>query len=95
MWEVIEGAIAKGVVFDPQTDFAVRWHPEPEASPNIVIDPHFAFGKPIVEAVNIPTIALFNQWKAEQGDFDRVANWFDIKTEEVLAAVNYEIRMAA
>jgi len=39
MWEAIESAIAKGVIFDPATDLALRWKPRQGDYPDVVVDP--------------------------------------------------------
>jgi uncharacterized protein (DUF433 family) len=95
MWEAIEQAIAKGVTFDPKTELACRWHPRPGDFPHIVVDPRFAFGRPVVEARGVPTAALFRQWRAEGGDKERVARWFEVSAPEVAEAVEFELQLAA
>lgn len=95
IWDTIEASIAKGIVFDPATHLASRWQPRPGDHPDIVLDPARAFGKPIVDSAGIPTDALFRQWKAEDGNFDRVARWFEVSRQQVEGAVRFELDMAS
>ncbi|WP_146032583.1 hypothetical protein [Sphingobium sp. SA916] len=95
IWDAIEASIAKGVVFDPATHLASRWKPRPGDHPDIVLDPARAFGKPLVDSAGIPTDALFRQWKAEDGNFDRVARWFNVSRGQVEGAVRFELDLAS
>ncbi|WP_197051947.1 DUF433 domain-containing protein [Sphingomonas sp. 35-24ZXX] len=94
IWDAIEASIAKGVVFDPATHLALRWKPRPGDHPDIVLDPARAFGKPLVDSAGIPTDALFRQWKAEDGSFEKVARWFNVSREQVENAVRFELELA-
>ncbi|EPC02603.1 hypothetical protein L861_09680 [Litchfieldella anticariensis FP35 = DSM 16096] len=91
--EVIGPSLISGITFDA-SDNPVRWTPDP-ADPQIVIDPRFAFGKPIVLPSHVSTAALFDAFQAEEGDADTVARNFDITLDEVNRAVNFEKRIAA
>lgn len=91
MWEVIEGAIAKGIVFDAVSNLAKLWKPKESDFPSVVLDPRRAFGRPIVAEGGVPTSTLYRHWKAERGDKARVARWFDVSEEEVAEAVEFEI----
>lgn len=93
MWDTIEQTIEKGVVFDPKTYLARTWKPNPGQFPNVVMDPRIAFGKPTVHGTRVPTSVLFRQWKAE-GNKDRVATWFDVSRDDVVAAIEYELGAA-
>tara|TARA_R110000787_G_scaffold24088_5_gene68624 strand:- start:390 stop:1079 length:690 start_codon:yes stop_codon:yes gene_type:complete len=93
LWDTIEQTIAKGVTFDPKTYLAKLWRPRPAEFPRIVIDPHVAFGRPTIEGTKVPTAALFRQWKAE-GNKERVAKWFDVPSDMVAMAIEYELMAA-
>lgn len=95
IWEAIEASIATGIVFDPSTHLAAQWRPRPGDHPDVVLDPARAFGKPVIDSASIPTEALFRQWKAEDGNFDRVARWFDVSRQQVEGAVRFELEMAS
>lgn len=74
-------------------DLAVRWHPSAK-QPRIVLDPHFAFGRPTVEGNWIPTDTLATAANAE-GNFAAVAEDFDIDEDAVAQAVAYEQSLSA
>ncbi|SFT96593.1 hypothetical protein [Halomonas saccharevitans] len=93
MTEVIAPFIKDRITFDA-SDNPVRWEPDPD-DPNIVVDPKFAFGKPIVLPSHMSTIAIFKAFKAEDGDAEAVARNFDITLDEVNRAVNFEKRITA
>lgn len=95
IWEMIEATIAKGVVFDPASHLATTWQPRPGDFPDVILDPARAFGRPIVDSAGIPTDALFRQWKAEDGDLERVARWFGVSAEQVQSAVAFELELAS
>jgi hypothetical protein len=62
--------------------------------PDVIIDPHFAYGHPTIGKNHVPTSALFKLWRAEK-NYKVVGDWFGIK--EILAkqAVQFEKRLAA
>lgn len=95
MWATIEALVARGVAFDPVSDMARAWHPLRNEFPNVIIDPRLAFGRPVIGERPTPTIALFNQWKAEGGNRDRVANWYRVSPDDVEEAVGFELSLAA
>lgn len=87
--EIVEPAF-KGIEF--RGDQPERWMPW--SSDVIVVDPRRSFGQPILDASGIPTVTLASEVKAE-GSIDRVAYLFDVPPEEVLAAVEFERKLAA
>ena len=94
MWAAIETIIVKGVEFSPATELARLWRPRSDC-PNVVVDPQVAFGRPAIGGYGVPTIALFRQWKAEDGDAELVADWFHVSPANVKEAVEFELLMAA
>ncbi len=54
-----------------------------------------SFGKPIVEAVGVPTSILAAAYEANQKDAARVARWYNVQPEHVMAAVAFEGSRAA
>jgi uncharacterized protein (DUF433 family) len=60
-----------------------------------VIDPTICFGKPIVEAVGIPTAVLAAAHQANDKDEELVGEWYNVSPSYVLAAVEFETSMAA
>jgi len=96
MWAAIEALVAKCVEFDAATHIALAWKPMGSEFPNVVIDPRFAFGQPVVgDGRPTPTVALFKQWKAEGGNVERVAKWFRVEPANVEEAVGFELSLAA
>jgi uncharacterized protein (DUF433 family) len=94
MWAAIESIIVKGVEFSPATELARLWRPRSDC-PNVFINPKIAFGRPSIGERGIPTVALYRQWRAEDGNGERVASWFHVKPEDVTEAVEFELLMAA
>lgn len=70
---------------------AERWH----IAEQVVIDPSICFGKPIVEAVSIPTAILASAYRANDQDEELVGEWYNVHPKYVLAAVAFEDSMAA
>lgn len=83
--EILEGHLRQ-LDYDPDTALAQRWHP----MAGVVIDPARRFGKPIVEGVYVPTRALYLAWKANEKDEDYVADLYEVKPDNVKAAVKFE-----
>ncbi|OHC75799.1 MAG: hypothetical protein A3G18_12615 [Rhodospirillales bacterium RIFCSPLOWO2_12_FULL_58_28] len=95
MYEAIEEILAKGVAFDTATELAREWRPLQSECPNVVIDPRFAYGHPVVGAKHIPTSALFRQWRSDNGNRERVANWYGVNRGDVDEAIEFELRLNA
>ncbi|MCA3564976.1 MAG: hypothetical protein IOC90_13525 [Methylocystis sp.] len=95
MWVAIEDIVAKSVAFDPKTAIAKTWRPGGLEYPNVVIDPRFAFGCPVIGERPTPTATIFSQWKAEDGNTSRVAGWFKLDVTNVDEAVKFELSLAA
>jgi uncharacterized protein (DUF433 family) len=88
---VIEPSLFATIVY--VDDIATRFRPFDEF-PNVVIDPRYALGRPVVEPGRIPTETLSAAFLAE-GDVDAVADWFATDRDAVTQAVAFEQRMAA
>jgi uncharacterized protein (DUF433 family) len=95
MYNAIEGSLSKGLSFDPTTFLAAEFRPLETECPRVIVNPHFAFGQPVIGERHVPTAALFRQWQAEEGDRKRVAAWWDLPEDDVAEAVEFETRMAA
>jgi uncharacterized protein (DUF433 family) len=94
MYDAIEDVLAKGVAFDPLSGLAESFPPLPEY-PSVIVNPRFAYGKPVVGEKGVPTSALFRLWRAEGGNKARVARAYEIDERDVTDAVNFEITLAA
>jgi uncharacterized protein (DUF433 family) len=87
---VIAPSLFKQIDFDA-TDQAVRWYPLwPRKI--VVIDPKRSFGRPLVS--NIPAETLAAAAKAENS-IEVAARWYDVPTEHVRAALDWQERLAA
>ncbi|PSM17794.1 DUF433 domain-containing protein [Nitratireductor sp. StC3] len=95
MYDVIEAFLAKGVEFAPATGLAEHWKPKPKEYPAVVISPRLAHGQPAIEGKGIPTSALFQLWRAEDQDIERVADWFELDRADAEQAIEYELELAA
>ncbi|MCH8239817.1 MAG: helix-turn-helix domain-containing protein [Proteobacteria bacterium] len=95
MYDAIETVLAKGVAFDAKTSLAEEWRPLQNDCPNVVVNPRYAYGKPVMGDSRVPTDAIYRQWRAEKGDRKRVAAWWGVSGAEVDEAIEFEIRMAA
>ncbi|MCZ7862861.1 hypothetical protein O9X98_15915 [Agrobacterium salinitolerans] len=88
---VLEPSLFDSVVY--VDDLAVRLKPFPEF-PNVIIDPQYALGRPVIDEGFVPTRTLAAAYLAE-GDLDAVADWFDTSPVLVSQAVGFEQRIAA
>ncbi|PDT82955.1 DUF433 domain-containing protein [Sinorhizobium sp. BJ1] len=95
MYDVIERYLAKGIEFNPGSGLAEYWRPDAAKFPNVVLDPTKAHGQPVLDDYEVPTSVLFGLWRAEDQDYDAVADWYEIPREKVEQAVEYEIDLAA
>lgn len=89
--DVLEPSLFDSVVYED--DLAVRMQPFPEF-PDIIIDPRFALGRPVVERGYVPTDTIAAAYLAE-GDVDAVADWYGTDAASVTQAVGFEQRLAA
>ena len=62
--------------------------------PNVIVDPRIAFGRPVIAPQFVPTEALFALWKAEDGNYRAIADWFHISRDQAEEAVEFEVRLA-
>jgi uncharacterized protein (DUF433 family) len=81
----------KKIAYDELTRLAKKWR----IDNMVVIDPAICFGKPIVEPVGITTAVLATAYHANGGDAELVADWYDVHSSHILAAVQFEKTIAA
>lgn len=91
MGPVIEASLFNSILY--ADDLAYRWRPLREL-PRIVLDPQYAFGRPVVDGAWIPTDALFSAFQADESASD-VAEDFEIDEEAVNQAIAFEKRLRA
>lgn len=85
----IEGNLARGLTFDPETELTATWKPRPRDFPDVLMDPRVAYGQPTVPR-RVPTSTLYEAWLAEAQEVTAVADWFDVPDDQVLMAIEFE-----
>jgi uncharacterized protein (DUF433 family) len=95
MLAVVMQSLKDDITFDPQGD-AISWRPRPKIAPNVIIHPHFSFGRPVLKASRIPTAAIAQSVKVE-GNVKFVSDLYDIPEKQVREAVSFQqdLRQAA
>lgn len=76
----------KRLEYDPVTLLASQWN----IHAGVVIDPRRSYGKPIVNAVGMPTAILSTAYEANAKNAEVVAEWYDIRPRHVMTAVQFE-----
>ncbi|MFH0793172.1 MAG: DUF433 domain-containing protein [bacterium] len=87
-------ALAHRIEFDKPSGLARRWYPK-GPSGLVVLDPSISFGRPSIVGRGVPTAAVYDLYLAERKKLRRVCKWMDLKTDEVQAAVSFEMKIAA
>lgn len=70
-------------------DVAAQFKPMVQ-TPNVIIQPKVAHGRPAVKGEWVPTETLYNAYVAENGDMEGVADEFRIDVGKVREAVDFE-----
>jgi uncharacterized protein (DUF433 family) len=81
----------KQIDYDRVTILASRWR----IAQGVVVDPRICFGSPVVSEASIPTYLLDAEYHANGKNAGRVAAWYKIRPEAVVAAVSFEKQFAA
>lgn len=67
-----------------------RTHPKPDAPRLVSIDPRVAFGRPVIAGTRIPTVEIFERYRA--GDsIDVLLQEYDASPDQIHEAIRYEI----
>lgn len=93
-YDILEKHISDGVEFDPGTEIAKRWKPEPKKFPNVIVNPHKAYGHPTISPGGIPTRSIYDLFRSEENDLGAVADWFELEISAAEEAVSFEIDIA-
>jgi uncharacterized protein (DUF433 family) len=95
MLNVVMMSLKDDVTYDPAGD-AIYWRPRPGIAPNVIVHPHFSFGRPVLEQSRIPTSTIAQSVKVE-GSVPFVADIFEVPEKQVREAVKFEreLRKAA
>lgn len=88
--EILEQNIYEGIEFE--NDIPKSWKPFLDLQ-NIILDPLYKYGQPIVKEYNILTKTLFDTYVAENKNIKTVSEWFDIPTHLIQEAVDFEKRL--
>lgn len=91
--KVIGPSLRDGIELDVHGE-AARWYPI-RGSKAIVFDPLRKFGQPILTDYGVPTVAIAEAVKAEQGNERRVAKLYDLPLAAVRKAIDFESAVAA
>lgn len=81
----------KQIDYQRVSSLAERWH----IAEGVVVDPGKSFGKPVVERRCIPTYIVAAEYAANDRNAERVAGWYGLTSDEVMAAVRFESGPAA
>lgn len=90
MRTVVLPTLRDDVVYDPK-GIARAWYPRPHTSPNVILHPKFAFGRPILRESRIPTRALAEAVLAD--GVRSTARWFEIPERQVQEAAKFEMTL--
>ena len=89
--DIIKPSLYAGIEYD--VDGAVRWFPLERRT--VVLDPTVQFGTPIVAHAGIPTDTIYASYLAEGRNEAMVARVFDITSQMVADAIEFEEKLAA
>ncbi|MEM6555534.1 MAG: DUF433 domain-containing protein [Pseudomonadota bacterium] len=87
-FELVQDFFDQGVEWSA-SQYAEYWQPKKTAFPSIVIDPRVSFGRPSIINRGLAVDTVFDALEAEDGDYDAVANWFEIDPQLVREAVQF------
>jgi uncharacterized protein (DUF433 family) len=69
-----------------------RWFPMGKGT-QVVLDPSFSFGAPVVMSDKVPTSALYGAHMAGETD-EAIAHWYEVPEDAVRQAIEYEHSLA-
>jgi uncharacterized protein (DUF433 family) len=90
MYATIEELLSRGISFDA-SGLAREWRPRLKEYPDVALNPLVAYGQPSIVPGNVPTEAIYKMWKAEDGRYKVVADWFEIEEQLARQAVEFEL----
>ena len=93
MYAVMKQSLREGVVYSPE-GMARAWYPHKRLAPNVIVNPKRAFGQPILKDSGVPTVTLYDSFKADERNYETVANWFELPVAQVKEAVKFEELLA-
>jgi len=87
-------AVSEQITFDSESGMPLDWWPRGKEG-GVLISPRISFGAPSLAGLNVKTSNIYDLFVAEDRDPDAVAKWYRIPARDVLAAVEFEERLAA
>jgi uncharacterized protein (DUF433 family) len=69
--------------------FATRWYPNGKEG-HIVVDPQISFGRPTLLGRGVAIENIYDLFLGEHEAVEPVSSWFEIPTDEVRAAINFQ-----
>lgn len=82
----------KDLEFD--ADSVARWFPLGMSCRSVVVDPAYAFGRPVTSEAHVPT-EILSQAVDVEGSAERVARLYDVSLVAVRDAIAFESQLAA
>ena len=89
-FDLVKDFVDEGVRWDINEQYPQYWHPNKIEFPEIAIDPRVSFGRPAVVNYGIETETLYCAWVDSKGDYQAVADWFEVPLEKVRKAVRFQ-----
>ena len=86
--------LAKQIDFDEETGFAEKWFPNGKDG-RVVLDPRISFGAPTIVGKGVRTSNIYDFFIAEKESLERTGQWHGITENDVAAAVEFEVALAA
>lgn len=87
-------ALAERIDFDDASGLACRWYPRGKEG-RVVLDPAMSFGRPTLVGHSVATSNILDFYQAEGESLQAACDWWGLSPEDVEAAVNFELSIAA
>lgn len=88
IYDVVVDSFIASVEYDD--DAPMRWTPDGRYD-RIIVDPRRSFGRPVETKSGAPAEALFDAWRAEQGNSAKVAAFYGTDSSAVDQAVRFTL----
>ena len=86
--------VATQIEFDSPEGLACRWYPLGPKK-HVVLDPLVSFGRPSVFGYGVTTANVYDLFIAENHRAEAVSEWWDLPSDAIKAAVEFERGLAA
>lgn len=83
--------LSEKIEFEDITEYelARRWYPLGKDE-DIIVDPTVSFGSPTIRGSRITTLNVYDLYKGEKEEVDRLHQWFNISPTKINAAIKFE-----